>query len=117
MAKGEWVMFGLNGRIMEKLEDKLLGLNGLRECHFIGGEWDGVRKLLCGYEEVRVMKSKTIENKVEHFFLRKDTSTTEVTMEWEVYARAFKFPDGVVIYRVKEKLDSFSALGWNGRDE
>jgi hypothetical protein len=91
-------------------------MDGLCDCYFIGGEWDGVRKRLSGEREVRVMKSKTIEKKVEHFFFRKDTSTTEITMDVEVYARVFKFPDGIVIYRVKKKLDNFSAMR-NGREE
>jgi hypothetical protein len=79
-------------------------MNGLCECYFIGGEWDGVRKRMIAYQIIKVNKTKTIEHKTKHYVFREDTTTTTIEYEEDVYWRVESFSDGVTVYRLKEDL-------------
>ena len=84
-------------------------MDGLCECYFIGGEWDGVRKRTAGGSIVKVRKTKVMEHKIEHYFFKEDTVTTTIDYEEDVYYRIMSFSDGVLVYRLREDCSDVDA--------
>ncbi len=79
-------------------------MDGLCDCYFIGGEWDGVRKRTSGKSTITVPKTKIIQHKIDHYFLKEDTVSTTTDYEEDVYWRVTFFSDGVTVYRLREDL-------------